>query len=91
MISSIVKQLIFPYYHLGPLHLHKEEEMIFSPTAIKYNKASTVCIIFGIYSAYRKISNISRTKPQNLTDFRLVSQLPLPNPFKSGVESTIKM
>ena len=40
---------------------------------------------------YRKISNISRTKSQNLNDSRIVLQLSLPNPLKSGVKSRMKM
>ena len=35
---------------------------------------------------YRKIYNTRRTKSQNLNNFRLVSQLPLPNPLKPGVK-----
>ena len=34
--------------------------------------------------SYRKISNISRTKSQNLNDSRLVLLLSLPNPLKPG-------
>ena len=37
--------------------------------------------------AYRKISNIIRTKSQNLSDCRLVLQLPLSNPLKPGVNT----
>ena len=40
---------------------------------------------------YRKISNIRRTQNQNLNDSRLIMQLPLPNPFKPGVKSRMKM
>ena len=40
---------------------------------------------------YRKISNISHTKSQNLNDSRLVFQLSLPNPLKPGVKSRMKM
>ena len=41
---------------------------------------------------YRKISDISRTKSQNLNDSRLVVlQLTLPNPLKPGVKSRMKM
>ena len=40
---------------------------------------------------YRQISNISRTKSQNLNVSRLVLQLPLPNPVKPGVKSRMKM
>ena len=42
-------------------------------------------------STYRKVSNISRTKSQNLSGSRLVLQLSLPNPLKLGVESRMKM
>ena len=40
---------------------------------------------------YHKISNKSRTKSQNLNNSRLVLQLSLPYPLKSGVKSRIKM
>ena len=40
---------------------------------------------------YRTISNIRRTKSQNLNDSCLVMQLSLPNPLKSGVKSRMKM
>ena len=37
------------------------------------------------------MSNISRTKSQNLNDYRLVLQLSLSNPFEPGVKSKMKM
>ena len=40
---------------------------------------------------YRKISNITRTKSQNLNDSHLVLELFLPNPLKLGVKSRMKM
>ena len=40
---------------------------------------------------YCKISNIRRTKSQNLTDSRLVLQLCLSNPLKPSVKSRMKM
>ena len=40
---------------------------------------------------YRKISNISSTKSQNLTDSCLVLQLSSHNPLKPGVKSRMKM
>ena len=40
---------------------------------------------------YRKISNISFTKSQNLNASRLVLQLSLPYPMKPGVKSRMKM
>ena len=44
-----------------------------------------------VENKYCKISNISRTQNQNLNDSRLIMQLPLPNPFKPGVQSRMKM
>ena len=46
--------------------------------------ALVVCI-------YRKVSNIRRTKSQNLNDSCLVLQLSLPNRLKPGVKSIMKM
>ena len=40
---------------------------------------------------YRKISNISRTKYQNLNDSHLVLKSSLLNPLKPGVKSRMKM
>ena len=40
---------------------------------------------------YGKVSNIRRTKCQNLNDSRLVLQLSVPNPLKQGVKSRMKM
>ena len=40
---------------------------------------------------YRKVSNISRTKSQNLNDSHLVLKSSLPNPLKPGVKSRMKM
>ena len=40
---------------------------------------------------YRKISNIRRTKCQNLNDSRFVLQLSVPNPLKPSVKSIMKM
>ena len=40
---------------------------------------------------YRKVSNIRRTKYQNLNDSRLILQLSVPNPLKPSVKSIMKM
>ena len=40
---------------------------------------------------YRKVSNIRRTKSQNLNDSHLVLKSSLPNPSKPGVKSRMKM
>ena len=42
-------------------------------------------------SRYRKVSNIRRTKCQNLKDSRLILQLSVPNPLKRSVKSVMKM
>ena len=42
-------------------------------------------VAFSLY-IYRKISNISRTKSQNLNDSRLVLHLSLPNLLKPAVK-----
>ena len=41
--------------------------------------------------AYRQVSNIRRTKSQNLKDYRTVLRLSLPNPLKPDVKSRMKM
>ena len=40
---------------------------------------------------YRKISNIRRTKFQDLDDSRFILQFTLPNPLKPGVKLRMKM
>ena len=40
---------------------------------------------------YRKVSNIRRTKSQNLNACRLILYLSLPNPLKPGVKLRMKM
>ena len=45
----------------------------------------------GDTNDYRKISNIRRTKSQNLKDSHLVLKSSLPNPLKPGVKSRMKM
>ena len=40
---------------------------------------------------YRQVSNIRRTKSQNLKDSRTVLWLSLPNPLKPDVKSRMKM
>ena len=48
------------------------------------------CMLFE-ENKYRKISNMRCTKSQNLNDSCLILQLFLPNPFKPGVKSRMKM
>ena len=45
----------------------------------------------GIFTQYRKNSNIRRTKFQNLNDSGFVFQLYLSNPLKPGVKSRMMM
>ena len=40
---------------------------------------------------YRKVSNIRRTKTENLNASRLILLLSLPNPLKPGIELRMKM
>ena len=44
-----------------------------------------------IRETYRKISNISRTKAQNLNDPSLFMQLSLSNPLKPSVKTRMEM
>ena len=48
--------------------------------------------VYGVNNMiYRQISNISRTKFQNLNVTRLVLQWSVPNPLKPCVKSRMKM
>ena len=49
-------------------------------------KVKQIYVHYQIHKKYRKISNISRTKSQNLSDSRLILQLSLPNLLKPGVK-----
>ena len=60
-------------------------------TAASEAKAAIISDLDICICNYRKISNIRRTKSPNLNVSRLVLQLPLPNPVKSGVKSRMKM
>ena len=56
------------------------------------SQVSATHLILGHPSVnYRKVSNIRRTKYQNLNDPRLVLQLSVPNPLKPSVKSIMKM
>ena len=50
-----------------------------------------VWMLQDLTNDYRKISNIRRTKSQNLNVSQLVLQLSLLNPMKPGVKSRMKM
>ena len=50
---------------------------------------TTVCSVWFVN--YCKISNISCTKSQNFSNFRLLLQLSLPNPLKPSVKLRMKM
>ena len=67
---------------------------------LKNNGSIILCVIILLWRYLhelwkhilsRKISNIRRTKPENLSDCRLVLKLPLANPLKSGVKLRMKM
>ena len=47
--------------------------------------------LWGVYSKYRKTSNISRTKSQNLNVSCILLQLSSLNPLKPGVKFRMKM
>ena len=51
----------------------------------------TLCMSSWPQEYTRKVSNIRRTKCQNLNDSRLVLQLSMPNPLKPSVKSIMKM
>ena len=68
------------------------------PQFINLNVLINVYLVGGRTSSqafcdliYRKVSNIRRTKSQNLNDSRLVLHLSLPNRLKPGVKSRMKM
>ena len=60
------------------------------PPYTRFTLAGTI-LLQQVEIYYRKISNIRRTKSQNLNNYRLVLQLSLPNPLKPGVKSRMKI
>ena len=48
-------------------------------------------IMKAMGKTYRQVSNIRRTKSQQLKDSRTVLRLSLPNPLKPDVKSRMKM
>ena len=48
-------------------------------------------VLMQVISIYRQISNMRLTKSPNLNVAHLVLQLSLPNPFKPGIKSRMKM
>ena len=48
-------------------------------------------LIWDDYEDYRLFSNIRRAQSQNINVYRLVLQLPLPNPLKPRVKLRMKM
>ena len=65
------------------LHLHSTEYP-FPPIKISY-------LVLHFCGMQRKISNVRRTKYQNISDFYLVLELPLPNQLKPTVQSRMQM
>ena len=93
--------------HIGTLHIHRNKLtslpdlshlplqddglMIERENCITLNPLLLNCSVRTWNTVYRKISNIRRTKSQNLIDSHLVLKSPLPNPLKPGVKSRTKM
>ena len=50
-----------------------------------------ICQINSQHTLYRQTSNISRTKSQTIKFSRLILQMFLPNPLKTGVTSRMKV
>ena len=61
----------------------KQSEQQPSPRAV-------ICVV-NYDDGYRQVSDIRRTKSQNLNDSRSVLRLHLPNPLKPDVKSRMKM
>ena len=71
---------------------NNDEKFEKNPPLQTRTKLITTNIMFSaLEQTYRKISNIRRTKSQNLNVSGLVVQLSSPNPMKPGVQSRMKM
>ena len=66
-------------------YLSKLGHNLGSPVKLCFNYLSKLGHNLGSPDKYRKVSNIRRTKCQNLDDSRLVLQLSVPNPLKPSV------
>ena len=66
--------------------VHNKYELHLSNLGIKYTGT-----FMSLQFMYRKVSNIRRTKSQNLNASRLILQLSLPTPLKPGVKLRMKM
>ena len=56
-----------------------------------WKASELIAMAFQVNLGYREISNIRHTESENLSDCRLVLQLPLANPLKPGVKLRTKM
>ena len=61
-----------------------------SKASLTFVKVKSEDLLFCLQN-YRKISNIRRTKSQNLNVSRFILQLFVPNPMKPGVKLEMKM
>ena len=82
-VSMVLNQYVIPTIPF-PMHLGVDKSI-----SIHFqNYSSLQC---NPIITYRKISNISSTKSQNLNDSHLVLKSSLPNSLKPGVKSRMKM
>ena len=71
--------------------LYNADDLVFIDKCISRHRATMIQSYIHYVHEYRKISNIRRTKFQNLNDSHLVLKSSLPNPLKPGVQSRMKM
>ena len=70
--------------HVGPMNI--AIWVILLVVFVAVDEPLALCMV-----VYHKVSNIRCTKSENLSDCRLVLQLPLANPLKPGVKLRMKM
>ena len=89
-MSCIIQGGIVKYYRKRDNMQCKAAVNAYSTTVCFCHVYINSVLLFWV-PKYRKVSNVSRTKSQKWNDSRLVLQLSLPNPLKSGVKSRMKM
>ena len=88
-VSDQLKQFLGTTWHWGPYKPCNHSLYIGIISADVYLIVTQTMQYVTLY--YRKVSNIRRTKCQNLNESRLVLQLSVPNPLKPSVKSIMKM
>ena len=87
MAPQIILGFVYPVDKVGQYLIYVK----YCSTEMTSERSFTTIPPGGRILYYRKVSNIRRTKSQNLNNSCLVLHLSLPNPLKLGFKSILKM